>query len=184
MTAAAISRARYIPWLFVAGFAIVIAVNATMIWFAVGSFSGLYADRPRETGLRYNSVIAEQKARDALGWKVTALWRPESSRLEIAATGRDGQPLAGARATAELVRPAEKRPPLAVTLGVVGAGEFAGHVELPERGNWDVDIAIEQEPCRGRIMSAPAAFRACAGIFQVAEATADALKSHGLYTNY
>ena len=60
-------------------------------------------------------------------------------------TGRDGQPLAGARATAELVRPAEKRPPLAVTLGVVGAGEFAGHVELPERGNWDVDIAIEQD---------------------------------------
>jgi hypothetical protein len=37
---------------------------------------------------------------------------------------------------------------------------------------------------RARIMSAPGAFRACDGIFQVAEAMADALKSDGLYTNY
>jgi hypothetical protein len=42
MAHALASRSRYIPWLFVAGFAVVIAVNATMIWFAVGSFSGLY----------------------------------------------------------------------------------------------------------------------------------------------
>ena len=47
-------RGRYIPWLFVGGFAIVIAVNAVMIWFAVGSFSGLYSDRAREVGLHYN----------------------------------------------------------------------------------------------------------------------------------
>ena len=50
------SRGRHIPWLFVAGFAIVIAVNTVMIWFAVGSFSGLYASKPRESGLHYNAV--------------------------------------------------------------------------------------------------------------------------------
>ena len=62
MTHALASRSRYIPWLFVAGFAVVIAVNATMIWFAVGSFSGLYTPVPRDRGLHYNAIIAEQKA--------------------------------------------------------------------------------------------------------------------------
>ena len=101
MSATAVSRARYIPWLFVAGFAIVFAVNATMIWFAVGSFSGLYADHARETGLHYNTVLAEQRARDALGWKVAARWRADVSRIELAVTGKDGQPLNGARVTIE-----------------------------------------------------------------------------------
>jgi nitrogen fixation protein FixH len=145
MSTVAVSRARYIPWLFVAGFAIVIAVNATMVWFAVGSFSGLYSDRPRETGLHYNDVIAEQKARDALGWQVSASWRAEESRLEVRVIGPDGRPLADAHATAELVRPAEKRPPLPVALTSVGAGQFAATVDLPERGNWDLDVTVEQD---------------------------------------
>ncbi len=140
-----ISRGRYIPWLFVAGFVVVIAVNGIMIWFAVSSFSGLYTDRARETGLHYNAVIAEQKARDALGWKVDAHWRADVSRIELSVAGPDGQPLHGAHATVELVRPAEKRPPLPVAMGVVGSGQFAGYVELPERGNWDLDITIDRD---------------------------------------
>ena len=84
MSNALASRSRYIPWLFVAGFALVIAVNATMIWFAVGSFSGLYTPKPRDRGLHYNEVVAEQKARDALGWRMDAQWRAEEGRLDIA----------------------------------------------------------------------------------------------------
>lgn len=144
MSTAIAFRARHIPWIFVAGFAVVIAVNATMICFAVGSFSGLYADRPRETGLRYNAVLARQKARDALGWTIVATWSARAHRIEIAATGRDGRPLADAVARLELVRPAEKRPPLPVALDAVGGGRFAGTVALPERGNWDLDITVEQ----------------------------------------
>ncbi|HZV06149.1 MAG TPA: FixH family protein, partial [Gemmataceae bacterium] len=132
MSAATVSR--FIPWLFVAGFAVVIAVNTTMIWFAVGSFSGLYADHARETGLHYNSVIAEQKVRDALGWEITANWRGDVGRLELSVLGPDDGPLEGARAYVTLVRPAERRAPLPVAMGTVGEGRFAGYVNLPERG--------------------------------------------------
>lgn len=148
MTPVLTSRSRYIPWLFVAGFATVVAVNATMITFAVGSFSGLYTSKPRERGLQYNAVVAEQKARDALGWRIDTTWRPESGRLEIAVSDATGQPLAGARVFAELVRPAEKRPPVGVTLAMVDAGKFVGHVELPARGNWDVDVVVEHQGSR------------------------------------
>lgn len=143
MTIPALRPARHIPWLFVAGFALVVAVNATMIWLALGSFSGLYTPKPRERGLHYNDVVAEQTARDALGWRVDAQWRPEQKRLEIAAFDGGGQPLAGAHILVELVRPVEKRPPVPVAMGAVDAGRFAGNVELPARGNWDVDIVVE-----------------------------------------
>lgn len=144
MSTALASRSRYIPWLFVAGFVIVIAVNATMVWFAVGSFSGLYTPKPRDTGLHYNEIVAEQKARDALGWRLDTQWHAKKGRLEIAAFDAAGQPLAGGRMRVELVRPVEKRPPLAVAMEAVDIGRFAGDIELPERGNWDLDIVVER----------------------------------------
>lgn len=144
MTIAVASRSRYIPWLFVMGFGVVVAVNATMITFAVGSFSGLYTPKPRERGLHYNDVVAEQKSRDALGWRIDATWRAETRRLEVAVGDATGQPLGGARVFVELVRPVEKRPPIGVTLATVGDGKFAGYVDLPMRGNWDLDVIVER----------------------------------------
>ena len=70
--------------------------------------------------------------------------RPKSGRLDIAVFDADGQPLAGARVFVELVRPVEKRPPLAVAMEAADIGRFAGHVDLPERGNWDLDIVVER----------------------------------------
>ena len=105
MTHALANRSRYIPWLFVAGFAVVIAVNAIMIWFAVGSFSGLYTPVPRDRGLHYNAIIAEQKARDALGWRVETAWHAESGRLEVCGARFRG-PAAGRRARERRADPA------------------------------------------------------------------------------
>lgn len=144
MTALSTRSGRYIPWLFVAGFALVVAVNATMVWLAVGSFSGLYTAKPRDRGLHYNAIVEEQKTRDALGWRIDTQWRAESSRLEVAVLDGAGQPLVGARIGVELVRPVEKRAPLNVAMGATEPGRFAGHAELPARGNWDVDIVVEQ----------------------------------------
>jgi nitrogen fixation protein FixH len=143
MRATLVSRSRYIPWLFVAGFAVVVAVNATMVWLAVGSFSGLYTPKPRERGLHYNDIVAEQRTRDALGWRVETKWQSEAARLEITMFDAAGQPLAGARVFASLVRPVEKRPPLPVVVSAVDVGRFAGPVDLPARGNWDIDIIVE-----------------------------------------
>ena len=144
MTPTDVTRGRYIPWLFVAGFAIVFAVNGTMIGLAVGSFSGLYTPKPRERGLHYNEILAAQQTRDALGWRVESTWRPDSDRLEIAVFDRAGRPLAGAQVAVALVRPAEKGAVVGVAMTAVDIGRHAGHVILPARGNWDLDVSIEQ----------------------------------------
>ncbi|HTR88280.1 MAG TPA: FixH family protein [Reyranella sp.] len=136
-------RMHPVPAAFVAGFAIVIAVNATMIWLAIGSFSGLYSDHARERGVHYNAIVADQRARDALGWHVDASWRADAGLLQIVLIGRDGRPVPDAAVTVDLVRPAEKRPPISLALERVDEGRFARHVDLPERGNWDADILVE-----------------------------------------
>ena len=138
-------RSSYIPWLFVAGFAIVVAVNGTMMWLAVGSFSGLYAQKPRERGVHYNDVLAQQKSRDALGWRIETAWQPGADRLTLSVFDAGGAPLAGAEVAIELVRPVERHRPMAVVLSATAPGVFAGHVVLPARGNWDADIVVDRE---------------------------------------
>jgi nitrogen fixation protein FixH len=136
------SRASLVPWLFVAGFAIVIAVNGTMTWLAIESFSGLYSNKPRDRGLRYNQVVAEQRERDALGWKVETSWQAGTGTLGLTVADRDGTALQDAAVTVELIRPAEKRASLRIAMTPVDGGRFAGAVDLPARGNWDADIVI------------------------------------------
>ena len=60
---------HWIPWIFVAGFALVISVNFALIWLAVGSFSGLAEAHPYRAGLDYNQTLAAARAQEALGWK-------------------------------------------------------------------------------------------------------------------
>jgi nitrogen fixation protein FixH len=144
MTALPARRSHYIPWLFVAAFAVIIAVNATMIWLALSSFSGLYTAKPRDIGLRYNTVIAEQKMRDALGWRVDTAWSRETSTLAIKVLDAAGQPIPGARVAVALVRPVEKKPPLDVAMVAVDLGRFEARIDLPELGNWDIDIVVER----------------------------------------
>lgn len=136
-------RTSIVPWLFVAGFTVVIAVNGIMMWLAVGSFSGLYSDHARDRGLRYNRVMAEQRERDALGWTIETRWQADGGVFGLKVGDRAGKALPGARVTVELVRPAERRAPLAIAMTAVGDGRFAGTVALPERGNWDADIVID-----------------------------------------
>jgi nitrogen fixation protein FixH len=143
MTTLSSRRGTYVPWLFVAGFGIIIAVNAVMIWFAVSSFSGLYSTNPREQGLHYNDVLARQKQRDALGWKVDVAWQPSVSCMEIDVSDASGQPIAGAHVTASLVRPVEKRSPISVTMEPRDIGRFVARIDLPAHGNWDVDVVVE-----------------------------------------
>ena len=136
-------RIHPIPLTFIAGFAVVIVVNGVMMWLAIASFSGLYSDHARDHGVTYNRVIAEQKARDSLGWKVATSWQPESQRLGVSLANADGSPLAGARVSVELVRPAEKHAPIDVDLTDLGDGRFGARIDLPMHGSWDLDIAVE-----------------------------------------
>jgi len=138
-------RFSIVPWLFVAGFALVIAVNGLMMWLAISSFSGLYSNNARARGVHYNRVIAEQRVRDSLGWTIETRWQADSHRLVLVARDGQGRLLEAAAVAVNLVRPAEKRTPLRIAMEPLGDGRFVAGVALPARGNWDADIVVEAE---------------------------------------
>lgn len=139
-------RSRWIPWVFAGGFLLVVAVNATLIAFAVSSFTGLTTTEPYTKGLRFNEQIREAETYERLGWRVAARFRPIAARhgtIEVKLADRDGAPLAGAVVSAEFSRPVEKDRDFTLTLRARGGGRYVAEADFPLAGIWDVKYRIE-----------------------------------------
>lgn len=144
---AAPRRSRWIPWVFVGGFLLVVAVNATMIAFAVNSFTGLTTTEPYTKGLRFNEQIREAEVYEKLGWRVAARFSPIEARrgtIEVKVADRDGAALVGAEVSVEFSRPVEKDRDFTLTLRARGNGRYAADAEFPLAGIWDVKYRIER----------------------------------------
>lgn len=126
------NRGRWIPWVFVGGMAVVVAVNAVLITQAIGTFTGVTVGQAYDRGRTYNHVLAEAARQDALGWTLNT--RIEGGRLMVYARDRGGAPVQGVL-EGHMLRPLDgERVALAETLAT---GRFI--VELPElrSGLWE-----------------------------------------------
>ncbi|WP_299437726.1 FixH family protein [uncultured Rhodospira sp.] len=146
------SRARprgwWIPYAFVAGFAVVLIANGTLLYFALTTFSGLSTQQAYVKGLAYNDRVADAQAQAALGWSwdmdLVAVDVPQTDPTRriatVRASGRDaaGNPLDGAALTATIRRPTEQGFDQTVTLPPVGPGAYEARVSLPKPGQWDI----------------------------------------------
>jgi nitrogen fixation protein FixH len=140
-------RSRWIPWVFVGGFLLVVAVNATLIVFAVQSFSGLTTSEPYTKGLRFNDQIREAEVYERLGWHVAARFRALGARsgvVEMKLVDRGGAPLSDAEVNAEFSRPVEQNRDFTLTLRSQGDGRYVARAEFPLAGIWDVKYRIER----------------------------------------
>lgn len=140
-------RGRWIPWIFVASFVVLTIIQGVMIWFAIESFSGLTAEDAYERGITYNRTIEAKDAEVALGWQVTLEWQvdksaPGKGRLALQVLDRLGQPLQGAEVTATLRRPVGPETATPVILTPGAPGSYGASLQLPLRGQWDVDLDI------------------------------------------
>lgn len=138
-------RDRWIPWTFVLGFGVVVAVNATMITYAVRSFSGLATENPYERGIAYNRVLEEQDRQAALGWTLAPVFAAgragtNAGALTLRATRADGTPLVGLSVAVELTRPVDAVAPVELVLREVGDGLYRADVTLPRGGQWDMHV--------------------------------------------
>jgi nitrogen fixation protein FixH len=138
---------RWIPWVIAAALGAVIAVNGALAYFAISSSTGLVSEHPFDEGNGYNSILDAGAAQDALGWSGNFRFVDAGGeRGEFAAhfTDRDGHPLSGLTVTAHVVRPVEPAPAIALALTETAAGRYAGSVELPRRGQWEVRVAARR----------------------------------------
>ena len=130
-------RSRWIPWAFVGGFAVVFAVNALMIYYALSTFTGVTVTHAYERGRGYDQVLAEAARQDALGWRAAVTF--EGGLLGVAATDRDGRPLAG-RIEGVLLRPLEGTT-LPLAFAPRGGGRWAAEVQ-PDPGLWEARLTL------------------------------------------
>jgi nitrogen fixation protein FixH len=145
----ATARSAWIPWIFVGSFLLVVAANATMIAFALSSFTGLTTSEPYTKGLRFNDQIRQAQQQERLGWSVRARFDKsavgQSGALEVQLADRGGAVLLGAHVAATFLRPLEKRHDFAVTFTPTGSGRYVARVEFPLSGAWDVRYTIAHQ---------------------------------------
>lgn len=144
--AATRERGWWYPYIFVGGFLVVVAVNASMAYFATSTFSGISTDGAYLKGLAYNQNLAMAKAQEALGWTVETKVKPVADTQVVKAEvivsyrDRDGKAVEGLDVRARLVRPTAKGHDMDLPLPSLGNGTYGGTYTLPLNGVWDMDM--------------------------------------------
>jgi nitrogen fixation protein FixH len=127
-------------------FAVVAAVNGTMIFAAVKTFGGLETESSYKAGLAFAREVAAAQAQDARHWRVDAVFTPNpdgTTRFEVTARDAAQAALAGLDAAMSLHHPTDRRLDRAVALGADGPGRFQGSAPAPA-GQWDLVIELSR----------------------------------------
>lgn len=136
-------RSRWIPWAFVLGLLTVVLVNAVLITFAVGTFTGVTEAGAYERGRTYNRVLAEAARQDALGWQALLVVPGSGHALQVVVTDREGLPVSG-RLDGVLLRPAEGTE-LPLTLVATAPGRWQAATEGASPGLWEARLTLAGE---------------------------------------
>ena len=140
---------RWIPWTFVAFFAVVFAANGTMVAIGFATWTGVTTDDAYRKGLAYNRVLAAARDQEALGWRADLGFEadgPTRGRVGLALADRDGRPLPGALVRARFVRPSHQGHDFELPLPAAGeAGRYGAKVELPLPGVWEVRVSAARD---------------------------------------
>ena len=140
---------RWIPGVFVAGFLVMLAANAALVYFALGSFSGLETEDAYRRGVTYNAALAAARKQAERGWRVAldaeALPAADGGprrTLDLVASfaDRTGWPLGDLSVRALLVRPTHAGHDLEVALPHLGTGRYGAQVLLPLPGQWELRL--------------------------------------------
>jgi len=129
--------------MFVGAFAIVIAVNGALVYFAQSSFSGLETEHAYENGLHYNQTLEAAAAQDKLGWQglIALSGAAGGTRaLTVRFADKTARPIDGLKVEAFLLRPSNEGMDLTATLAGQGNGAYRADIALPAPGLWDIRI--------------------------------------------
>jgi len=135
------------PYIFVAAFAVVVAVNLSLVVLATRTFPGVTADHPYERGLAYEQALAAARRQEEMGWIVETVIEPMpgGTGAVIAQTyrDRDGRPIEGLSVRVRLTRPTGPDQTHEAVLNPSGPGAHAAIVPLPQSGQWDLRATAE-----------------------------------------
>ncbi|MBM3570485.1 MAG: FixH family protein [Alphaproteobacteria bacterium] len=135
------NRGRWIPWAFVAGFGVVIAVNGVMVWQAISTFGGISVTDAYGRGLAYNRVIEAVEADEAAGLALHARFASGGIELTL--------PAETSLISARLVRPVGQRIALDLDFRALGTGRHRAEIVPPLPGQWELQVRARHD---GRVV--------------------------------
>lgn len=136
----------YIPWLFVAGFAVVIAVNGVMLHFALSTWTGVQTEQHFLKGIHYNEDLAGARAQAERGWKVGLDFTgtdPLKGLVAVTLHDKSGNLLKDAKVRVTFIRPTSEGHDLTLELPYLGEGRYAAPVTLTLPGQWDMRLVVD-----------------------------------------
>ncbi len=112
-------------------FAVMLAVNAVFLFWALRSFPGEQVKNSYVLGLDYNSEVARRRQQEALGWTAEVGLSDEAdSRLIVRILGPDQAPLTGLAVLAS-THVAGEASATSIELSEGAPGEYAARIEAP-----------------------------------------------------
>lgn len=128
---------RHMAIIMVAGFGIVIAVNATMAAYAIGGFHGVVVENSYVASQKFNGWLEEAEQARALGWQVKPERGPDGHVLLRTA----GVP-EGTRFEAALRRPLGEKAFADLTFRPLGDGLWRSDQPVDE-GRWLIRLSAD-----------------------------------------
>ncbi len=147
-------KGKHVLFILLGFFGIVFAVNGVFLYSALHTLPGEEPGATYEAGLRYNSLLAQQRAQEALHWSHKAQFIP-GSRLSVTIAGADGSPVAGLAIEGWLERPAAHGEQT-LSFKEVDTGRYEAVFADADAGAWILAFTA-QKPRPG---SEPAVYRA------------------------
>jgi len=136
------------PWIFVAGFGVVLIANGLMMFFASSTFSGLSVEKAYKKGNMYNAEIAASKAQAALGWQGdvrvigsrTVKDGARQVRWKFTLKDKTGALIQGMDVVAKLERPTMQGYDQNLRMIADAKDGYVADVILPMKGQWEVRV--------------------------------------------
>lgn len=129
---------KYIPWMIVAFFLVVAAVDAVFVTLAVRTHTGVVTEQAYEKGLDYNKAIEASAAQSAMGWTGEIAFKADTLSFDL--KDKDGNGIEGAVVEASIRRPVTKGYDRDIALADKGLGLYQAPLSLPLKGQWEVRV--------------------------------------------
>jgi nitrogen fixation protein FixH len=134
---------KHVLLILLASFAVVSAVNATFIYLAVSTKPGEERGASYEAGLRYNSILSEEKSQDALSWRHQTQVE-KNARVRVAIADKGGAPIAGLTVSGNFSRPASTSGDRGLAFKEVDAGVYEAELGTIDPGSWVLAFTAEK----------------------------------------
>lgn len=129
---------------------VVLAVNATFIWFATTQNRSALVEREYNTRDRKSGAaeVSDIQSRNVLAWK-TVIKQPRiiamnsPATYEISVADREGAPVSGTMEV-EAYRAADEHKDFTTIFKEVSSGNYQGAISFPLKGYWELRIRVKR----------------------------------------